>query len=74
VDLDVTDVEGGARVRVRASRPRDIPELRELATSFEHYWETSACHGDLNANVKNEKATKKRFTRSARRMTRHVRR
>src|SRR3954463_6820723 len=38
VDLDVVDIEGGARVRVRASRPRDIPELRELAMSFQRYW------------------------------------
>lgn len=46
VDLDVKDVDGGARVSVRASRPRDIPELRELAKSFEVYWQTSACRGD----------------------------
>jgi len=46
VDLDVKDIEGGARVSVRASRPRDIPELRELAKTFEQYWQTSACHGD----------------------------
>src|SRR5512143_2428163 len=40
VDLDVKDVDGGARVTVRASRPRDIPELRELAKSFEAFWQT----------------------------------
>jgi hypothetical protein len=46
VDLEVFDVEGGARVSVRASRPRDIPELRTLATSFERFWATSKCNGD----------------------------
>jgi hypothetical protein len=46
VDLEVFDVEGGARVSVRASRPRDIPELRTLAKSFERFWSTSKCHGD----------------------------
>jgi hypothetical protein len=47
IELDVFDVSGGARVSVRASRPRDIPGLRELATSFAKYWATSECNGDV---------------------------
>lgn len=47
VDLEVFDILGGARVTVRASRPRDIPGLRELATSFAKYWATSECNGDV---------------------------
>ena len=46
LDIDVKDMAGGALVSVRASRPRDIPELRELATSFQRYWDASSCHGD----------------------------
>ncbi|HTL36552.1 MAG TPA: hypothetical protein VL326_25640 [Kofleriaceae bacterium] len=64
VDLEVFDVEGGARVSVRASRPRDIPELRTLAKSFEHYWETSQCHGDYVVIV--PEVTKKRANQSRR--------
>jgi hypothetical protein len=45
LDLEVFDVTGGARVSVRASRPRDIPELRVLAKSFEKFWATSKCNG-----------------------------
>ena len=47
IELDVFDINGGARVSVRASRPRDIPGLRELATSFAKYWATSECNGDV---------------------------
>lgn len=46
LDIDVKDMAGGALVSVRASRPRDIPELRELATSFQRYWDASSCRGD----------------------------
>ena len=46
LDIDVKDTAGGALVSVRASRPRDIPELRELATSFQRYWDASSCHSD----------------------------
>jgi hypothetical protein len=49
VDLEVFDVLGGARVSVRASRPRDIPGLRELAISLMKYWATTGCSGDLLA-------------------------
>ena len=55
VDLEVFDIQGGARVRVRASRPRDLPGLRELATSFTKYWATSACNGDLAAQRETQK-------------------
>lgn len=65
VDLDVRDIDGGAIVRVRASRPRDIPELRELAKSFQRYWQTSSCQGDGVAFAKAKSA--KRHARRARR-------
>jgi hypothetical protein len=67
VDLDVKDIDGGARVRVRASRPRDIPELRELAKSFEQYWQTSTCHGDAVATAPATRKLVKPDTRQARR-------
>ncbi|HSD88474.1 MAG TPA: hypothetical protein VLB44_13195 [Kofleriaceae bacterium] len=70
VDLDVKDIDGGARVRVRASRPRDIPELRELAKTFELYWQTSSCHGD---EVAKAPATRRMMKPEARR-TREARR
>ena len=46
LDIDVKDIGGGAKVSVRASRPRDLPELRELASSFQRYWDSSTCHGN----------------------------
>ncbi|HUS27364.1 MAG TPA: hypothetical protein VMZ53_02615 [Kofleriaceae bacterium] len=71
VDLEVFDVDGGARVSVRASRPRDIPELRVLAKSFEKYWSTSTCHGDFivtpEVPAKKPAAKARRSTRQARR-------
>lgn len=70
VDLEVYDVDGGARVSVRASRPRDIPELRVLARSFERYWEGSKCHGDFVV----QETPKKKPAKQTRRSTRTARR
>jgi hypothetical protein len=73
LDIDVKDMAGGALVSVRASRPRDIPELRELATSFQRYWDASSCHGDDVAKappgdvVKPAAKKKQRARRQARR-------
>jgi hypothetical protein len=72
VDLEVFDVEGGARVSVRASRPRDIPELRTLAKSFEQFWATSRCHGDFV--VVPEVPKKQKQSHQARRALRTARR
>lgn len=71
LDIDVKDIGGGAQVSVRASRPRDIPELRELATSFERYWDASSCKGDEVAKAPARsgprKQTRRAPTRQARR-------
>ena len=55
IELDVFDVNGGARVNVRASRPRDIPGLRELALTFTKYWATSECNGDVVVQRESQK-------------------
>jgi hypothetical protein len=68
LDLEVFDVIGGARVSVRASRPRDIPELRVLARSFEKFWATSKCNGDVLVEVPKQKPAKQpRRSRNPRR-------
>lgn len=71
LDIDVKDTTGGALVSVRASRPRDIPELRELATSFQRYWDASSCHGDEVAKappaIVKPAAKKQQARRTARR-------
>lgn len=72
LDIDVKDMAGGALVSVRASRPRDIPELRELATSFQRYWDASSCRGDEvakapPAEVKPAAKKKQQARRQARR-------
>lgn len=63
VDLEVFDISGGARVSVRASRPRDIPELRELAKSFERFWAASKCHGDMVAARPQTNLHRRRYRR-----------
>jgi len=65
LDIDVKDIGGGAKVSVRASRPRDIPELRELATSFERYWEASSCKGDEVAKTPPKPDARKQQARRA---------
>ncbi|NVB84963.1 MAG: hypothetical protein HOV81_41735 [Kofleriaceae bacterium] len=44
VDLEVTNIDSGARVTIRAARFRDIPVVQELARSFtEDVWPTTDC-------------------------------
>ncbi len=44
VDLEVTNIDAGARVTIKAARFRDIPVVQELARSFtEDVWPTTDC-------------------------------
>jgi hypothetical protein len=65
LDIDVKDIGGGAQVNVRASRPRDIPELRELASSFQRYWDSSSCHGNEVAKTPAPQPARKQQARRA---------
>jgi hypothetical protein len=43
VSISVRDVAAGVRVHIRADRPTDVTQLRELALGFQHTWEGSSC-------------------------------
>jgi hypothetical protein len=43
VTITVRDVAAGVRVHIRADRPNDVMQLRELALGFQQTWEGSEC-------------------------------
>lgn len=47
LDISVSDISAGARVVVRAQRARDLPELLELARTFEVMWTRSDCNEEV---------------------------
>jgi hypothetical protein len=47
LDISVSDVGAGARVLVRTQRARDMPELIELARTFERMWSGSDCNEEI---------------------------
>jgi len=47
VDISVSDVGTGARVLVRTQSARDLPELLDLARTFELLWSRSDCNEDV---------------------------
>jgi hypothetical protein len=49
LDVQVDDVQTGVRVIIRPVRPRDLPELLDLARALELFWWRSDCSEDLRA-------------------------
>jgi hypothetical protein len=47
LEISVTDVGAGARVLLRPQRARDLPELIELARTFELLWSRTDCNEDV---------------------------
>ena len=54
LDISVSDVGAGARVLVRTQRARDMPELLELARTFERFWSGSDCNEEIYVRARTQ--------------------